>query len=332
MTKCSTRLKNYISFVCLLNFNQEAHLSSYIPIRPGTIHPDDTVDFDAYLFIDQHYIHYLKLGTTLKIEDLKRIKDKKIKKFFIPRDQEEAYLKYLDRGLQSLSNSNKTIQEKSQIANDSMVTISENAERTFETETGFVKSKEQLSKVVDFIGKDRAAIKGILEISNLAQDDYQHCASVAGLSISVAKRLAITEEKDLQDLGLAALVHDIGKTKLKIPLTSFNREKLSDDDRKQYERHPSLALEILSGKSHITPRILGLIAKHEELAFGRGYPEKLNMLQEDKLYQILSLCNDYDRTCRDLGLDLLKGIDPFFEKRADLHDQNLIMTLSAILV
>ncbi len=302
----------------------------YLPVRINTLRPGASVNFDVYLQLGDRYIHYIRDQDPLEESRIKKLKEKKVRKLFIQVESEPKYLEYLDAGLSELSQSNKPEEEKGGIANDSMVTAAENAERNLETEKGYQMTEDHFKKIVTFIQSDRGAIKSILSSAGTSEDNHQHAATVSSLSLSVASKLGVKGNKELVELGIAGLVHDIGKNSLPFDPLKLQSE-LTDDERKQYEAHVTNSLEILTPKKFITPNIIHLVANHEEIGRGRGFPEKKHLSKLPKLNQILNLCNDFDRFCYGNKLEPLKGIDPFYEARADNFNEEHIAILATVL-
>lgn len=302
----------------------------YYSIRINTIRGNETIPFDLFVPVGAKYIHYTRAMDEVEDNRLKTLKKHGLKKLFILPEHEQKYLNYLEEGITSLTNKAVHIDDRASRANDTLLVSFENAERNLETETGYNNQRKQLEQISRFVGEERQAIKSMLASAGLSLDNSQHSATVSGLCLAIANKVGGLEKDELTELAYAALLHDIGKQRLK-----FNHnmpfESMTPDQQKQYKNHPEDAVGMLSGKPFISPRILGLIAAHEEYGEGRGYPEKKNLFKMDLSYQILSLSNKFDRFCTDQNLQPFNAVDPFFELHANNYDENLIATLAAVL-
>jgi HD-GYP domain-containing protein (c-di-GMP phosphodiesterase class II) len=303
---------------------------NYFPIRLNTLRANFPVNFDVFIKVSDKYVHYIRTLDPMEADRLEKLKSKGVKKLFIEPTSESKYLEYLDSGLNSLKDTSKSVTEKGALANDSLVTAAENAERSLETEQGFNQTKQQFGKVVDFLLSDRGAIKSILGSAGSSLDNHQHAATVASLTLAVATRAGITDSKELFEMGLAGLLHDIAKSKLTFDLMR-PKDQLTPEERKKYEGHAADGAAMLSGKPFVSPHILGLIANHHEIGRGRGFPEKKDLSKLAKPYQILNLVNDFESYCYENKLEPLKAIDMFFESRVDNFDSELIATLATVL-
>jgi HD-GYP domain-containing protein (c-di-GMP phosphodiesterase class II) len=78
--------------------------------------------------------------------------------------------------------------------------------------------------------------------------------------------------KEAKELGLSALMHDVGKTKIPTEILQASR-KLSDEEFEIMRSHPKIGGEIIAAKKGIRKSIaLGALEHHEKLD-GSGYPD-----------------------------------------------------------
>lgn len=304
--------------------------NDYYTVRINTIRGNEPIPFDLYIQVGPKFIHYTRAKDDVEENRLKTLRKHGLKKLFIRPEHEQDYLNYLEVGIKTLSNKAVTIEDRGARANDSLLVSVENAEKNLESEAGYNDQRKQLELISQFIGGERHAIKNMLSAAGISPDVHQHSATVAGLCIAIANKVGGFQKDEITELAYAALLHDIGKTRLKFDY-NVPFENLSSDQQRQYKLHPEDGVNMLSGKPFISPRILGLIASHEELGSGRGYPEKKDVFKMDLTYQILTLANRFDRFCMDRNLQPFHAVDPFFELYPNDFDQNLVTTLASVL-
>jgi len=138
----------------------------------------------------------------------------------------------------------------------------------------------------------------LLEFSTLKDfDEYTffHSVNVAIYSIAVGMRLGL-DRTALADLGIAALLHDIGKVKLPRDLISKPSE-FDDDDWLQMQRHPIFgamtiaAMRVLDGQSGAA---IAVAFEHHLKMDLSGYP-KLTRPRPLHLYsRIVTVCDSFD--------------------------------------
>ncbi len=121
-----------------------------------------------------------------------------------------------------------------------------------------------------------------------------HPVNVTIVSLLLGKAMNMPKE-ELIDLGMAAFLHDVGKTKLP-DRVRWLEENFSTAEYKLYQDHVVQSVEL--GKNMGLSRgALLAIAQHHELIDGSGFPAKL---KGDKLTlpaKILALINRYENLC-----------------------------------
>lgn len=119
-----------------------------------------------------------------------------------------------------------------------------------------------------------------------------HSRRVADLSRSLAKKLGLAAS-EMQDVVVAALLHDIAKIGLPDRLLSKPFTTLTSEERAEYIKHPAkgaaalMALEQLANAAR-------LIRAHHERFDGMGYPAGLRGDDIPLGARIIAVANDYD--------------------------------------
>lgn len=137
-----------------------------------------------------------------------------------------------------------------------------------------------------------------------AKDHYTHghTARVTSLSLKIAKQLGIKnrqvfDEKFLEQLHIASLLHDIGK--IGIPESILNKAgPLSAEEKKKMQEHPTLGTTILQPIKELGDAILGVKYHHEKYD-GSGYPEGLEGDQIPLIASIISIADTFDAMTTD---------------------------------
>jgi len=132
-----------------------------------------------------------------------------------------------------------------------------------------------------------------------AKDHYTHghTARVTNLSLEIAKKLSQKykknlDEKFLEALHIASLLHDIGK--IGIPESILNKEgPLNEEETKKMRQHPHLGAVILQPIPELKEAILG-VKYHHERYDGSGYPEGLKAEAIPLIAAIISVADTFD--------------------------------------
>lgn len=127
-----------------------------------------------------------------------------------------------------------------------------------------------------------------------AKDDYTylHSFSVCALMIAVGRTLKLPDG-EVRELGLAGLVHDIGKLTLPDALL-HKATDLTPAEEEQMRRHPSAGYRILNEARLYTNIPLDVCVHHHERVDGRGYPFGLIEHEISVHAKIAAICDTYD--------------------------------------
>jgi len=121
-----------------------------------------------------------------------------------------------------------------------------------------------------------------------------HAVNVTLISMLMGRTFGLSDSEML-DLGVGALLHDVGKLDLP-PRVRHREEHFSASEAKFYEEH------VTHGVSHalkmgLTPGATLVIAQHHEHADGSGFPLKLGHERMTPASCIVALVNRYDNLC-----------------------------------
>jgi response regulator RpfG family c-di-GMP phosphodiesterase len=119
-----------------------------------------------------------------------------------------------------------------------------------------------------------------------------HSRRVAEHARAIAQRLNLSEV-ELQDVMLAALLHDIGKIGLPDHILDKPFNMLSAEVRGEVMKHPQKGQAVLMGIAQLKNAAL-LIRHHHECFDGSGYPDHLAGLAIPLGSRILAAANEYD--------------------------------------
>lgn len=134
-------------------------------------------------------------------------------------------------------------------------------------------------------------------ISAMGPEDpvYSHELNVAVLSLMIGREAEL-DRRRMNLLGLGALLHDIGKSRLEKKLLR-RVGKLSGPEQDLYELHPLFGKEILSAFDTFAPEAREIILQHHENANGSGYPDGRKGDGISLLARIVAVADTYDLHC-----------------------------------
>lgn len=145
-----------------------------------------------------------------------------------------------------------------------------------------------------FMSNDNPEIFTKIALSEgMTKDEYTHGINVCINAITLGQAVGI-EGKELQDLGLAGLLHDIGK--VRIPEQILNKKSvLSEYEMASLKRHPEYAGQVLQRyDSIISEDVVNIIYQHHECCDGSGYPSGINAQYILKSAKVLAIAEAYN--------------------------------------
>ena len=147
--------------------------------------------------------------------------------------------------------------------------------------------------IVDEIVDNDLILFTLLELKNKDEYTYRHSVSVATFSLAIGISINLTI-KDLKELFIGALLHDIGK--LFIPSSILlKKSSLTKEEFEIMKGHPRKGYNYLILKNlGISNKALRICLEHHERMDGTGYPNNLKENEIGILSKIVSIADVYD--------------------------------------
>jgi len=153
----------------------------------------------------------------------------------------------------------------------------------------------------------RGCVKSILKNPNamlwLSQiknkDDYtaEHSLRVSILAVALGRELDLLE-KELEDLGMAAMLHDVGK--VTIPIDVLNKDgALSKEEYELIKTHATEGRRLLMSKADVPPVTVDVAYCHHEHVDGNGYPRGIKAEKIPYFAKIVSVVDAFDAITSD---------------------------------
>ncbi|WP_421281939.1 HD-GYP domain-containing protein [Aeromonas taiwanensis] len=161
----------------------------------------------------------------------------------------------------------------------------------------------------------------------------QHSLSVAFIAMLMARELGMTPI-DIEEAGLAGLLHDIGELRIPSQITQ-KRGDLNKAEQNFLNMHPQYGIEMLNQLQAFEPRIREVAHLHHERLDGSGFPLGIGGDKIPPLVRLISLVDHYDES-----LHPRNGINPMgpsqvigqlFKLSQKKFDQDLVRLLIKVL-
>jgi HD-GYP domain-containing protein (c-di-GMP phosphodiesterase class II) len=157
------------------------------------------------------------------------------------------------------------------------------------------KIKRVVQTIVDQILNEETSLIGLTTIRDYDEYTFTHSVNVCIFSVALGRRLGLSKLR-LYDLGLAALFHDIGKSR--VPLTVLNKsEGLTDEDWRWLAAHPwlgVLALFHMRAQQDLPYRAMIVAYEHHMKNDLSGYPKSLRARVQNVFSKIVAVADGFD--------------------------------------
>lgn len=137
-----------------------------------------------------------------------------------------------------------------------------------------------------------------------------HTRRVLNYSVAVGKEMNLSEE-ELENLKLAAILHDIGKIGVEDRILR-KEGPLTNEEFEEMKKHPEIGAEIIRHISSLKGVIPGILY-HQERYDGKGYPSGISNGNIPISARIIAVCDTFDAMTTDRpyrkGLGVEKALE-----------------------
>jgi putative nucleotidyltransferase with HDIG domain len=185
-------------------------------------------------------------------------------------------------------------------------------------------AKQMVRNMVQSIIRNPDALVCLNQLKDKDEYTALHSLRVCVLALAFGRHLELTDE-ELNVLGMGALLHDLGKTK--VPSEILNKpSRLTDSEFAVMKQHVPWGVEILEKAKGIPPGSIDVARSHHERFNGRGYHVGLQGETISLFGQIGGIVDCYDAITSDrsyhLGLSAHETLRQMYEWRSkDFHPQ-----------
>ena len=175
--------------------------------------------------------------------------------------------------------------------------------------------KGVIDEMTELVFSDTNAVIGLTMIKNYDNYLYNHSVNVSILSLALGKFMK-SDEEDLRRLGVASLLHDIGKTGVSEDIIR-KPGGLSSEEWEKVKEHPVMGSKITQKMQGIDELICRVIIEHHVRFDRSGYPKVESptlhplslMVSVADAYDALTTLRVYQKPCQPSeAVKILKGL------------------------
>jgi HD-GYP domain-containing protein (c-di-GMP phosphodiesterase class II) len=158
------------------------------------------------------------------------------------------------------------------------------------------KIKRVVQGIVDQILNEETSLIGLTAIRDYDEYTFTHSVNVCIFAVALGRRLGLTKTQ-LFDLGLSALMHDVGKSR--VPLDSLQKtDQLSEEEWRQIAAHPWLGVltlfQLRGQQEDVSYRAMTVAYEHHMRTDLSGYPRAVRPRSMSMMSKIVAVVDGYD--------------------------------------
>ncbi len=146
-------------------------------------------------------------------------------------------------------------------------------------------------RVVESVRRNHRAFASLLRLKQADDFTFTHSVNTCVLSVMLAEQCGLAPEAE--NVGLAGLVHDLGK--VSIPSEILNKvDPFTDEEWQLVREHPVAGLSLLHRSEELPSSIVQSVSQHHEHMDGTGYPYGLKGESIGPAARIVAIANAYE--------------------------------------
>lgn len=303
----------------------------YFRIRLSTVRADKKTNFDIFIQIDKKYILYLHAGDKLSDGKINLLHGRDTgDSFFVREEDRDTYRLWVR---EELNSDLITPFDKAQILRESSVALMEDLFENPDVNKALDESRPIITDFIQFMENAPEAMGFMISLSGHDFYTYNHSLDVSIYSLGLGKALSFNA-KDLEELGVGALFHDVGKRNVSLDILC-KKGNLTDAEWAQMKMHPQFGLTILNGHPNISDAIKAACFEHHESWSGNGYPQQISGQEIHPFARIVALTDTYDAMTTQRSYNVpLKPIDAVTmmrDKLATRYDPEMLKAMHSIM-
>ena len=185
---------------------------------------------------------------------------------------------------------------------------------------------DTVAPLADSIFRNPDTLTLFSNIKAANEDLKTHSINTCVLSLTLARHLGFDKAK-MYELGVAALLHDIGETQISDDIL-HKRGNLSSEEQNILQTHCSLGASMLSEVNGIPSSAISVAQHHHERANRSGYPDQLDGDNIGLFTKIISVVDVYDTLTTGLSsqppITCSDALKHMYDWRTEIFDATII--------
>lgn len=303
----------------------------FFKVRINTLIPGKPLTFDLHLRINNQSITYLRAGDKLEKEKIVALESRDTGNHFLVKEEDrKSYKTYVH---EQMISQDLNVREKALVLRESSMTLVEELFEHPDVNKALDGARPIIQDFVSFMEAEPEAMGHLISLSGHDFYTYNHSLDVGIYSLGLSEALGFSK-KELEEMGIAALFHDIGKRQISLEILC-KKGSLSDAEWSQMQKHPQYGLVILNQNENVSDAVKAACFEHHESWSGNGYPQNLSGPEIHPFARIVAITDTYDAmtTQRSYNVPMkpLEAVSMMKEKLAGRYDPDMLKALYSVL-
>lgn len=273
--------------------------------------------------MQEDYTVLLTQGTVMKEEFIKKLQDLSVVTVYIEEDRQEKDLSVTEikeevqgkteESIDTAKTEEKKVSAKSEpkISVEEIRILRDDVERkirnkvkdilemhVYQHTEGLEQLSETAQNVITDILEEQAVMEKVYDVKERSADIYEHSLSVCTIATLIALKMEMSQ-KDVYDISVSALIHDLGLRYLVIRYEDQDIHFLPAKEQEEYKKHTIYAYTAVKKENWVSEEAKDIILNHHEHKDGSGYPLGTDLLSRP--CQVLGVCDEFDEMICGIG-------------------------------
>ena len=271
----------------------------FMPIYLDCLRVDSVLNFDLYIKVEGNLVLYRSADLPFTEASRQKLIESRVERLYVATVRKADYQRYIEQNLDKILEDPEVPEEKKAgILYETSANIVKDVLANPTYGDNIRRSKDLVGNTVSYILQGREAFHNLLRITSFDYYTYTHSVNVCTFSIALAQQLGHSDERLLHDLGVGALLHDVGKSKISDRILN-KRAPLTPYEQGIMKNHPKWGADILTETDEVSSASYYPVLQHHERGDRSGYPHSLSLDEMHLFSKIVAIADTFDAMTTD---------------------------------